>query len=72
MSANRSCWALRHQFRLEFEGNALYLSEEQYLHGDAADAIWIDVEGMKIKPPFSHFGLFAGTLESVTRLEPWK
>ena len=73
---------------LEFEGNALYTSEEQYRHMQTADAIWIDVEGMKLKPPFArgwviiqgkfngerrgHFGMFAGTLETITRLDSWK
>ena len=72
---------------LEFEGNALYLSEEQYLQGGPADALWIDVEAMKGKPPFArgwvvvegtfngerrgHFGMFAGTLEAITRLQAW-
>ena len=69
---------------LEFEGNALYPSEEAWLHGQTADALWIDVEGMTAQPPFprgwvlieatfngerhGHFGLFAGTLEHVTRM----
>ncbi len=72
---------------LEFEGNGLYFSEEQYRHGGTADAIWIDVDGMKPSPPFArgwvivegsfngerrgHFGMFAGTLEHITRMEAW-
>lgn len=72
---------------LEFEGNALYLSKEQYLHSESADALWIDVEGLKVKPPFArgwviiegtfngerrgHLGMFAGTIESITRLQAW-
>lgn len=73
---------------LEFESNALYNSEEQYRHGQTADAIWIEVDGMKPKPPFArgwvivegtfngehrgHFGSYAGTLEKITRLEAWR
>ena len=73
---------------LEFEGNALYLSRELFLHGGSGDAIWVDVEGMKIQPAFrrgrviiegtfnaerrGHFGMFAGTLESISRLDPWR
>lgn len=72
---------------LEFEGNAIYHSEEEYRHAQTADALWIDVEGMKPKPPFArgwvivegtfnaerrgHFGLFAGTVEKITRLDSW-
>jgi hypothetical protein len=41
---------------LEFEGNALFHSEEQYRHAQSADAIWIDVDGMKPKPPFAPVG----------------
>lgn len=73
---------------LEFEGNALYHSEEQYRHAQSADAIWIEVDGMKPKPPFArgwvivegtfngerrgHFGSYAGTLEKITRLDAWR
>jgi hypothetical protein len=73
---------------LEFEGNALYHTESEYRHAQTADAIWIDVEGLKTKPPFArgwvivegtfngerrgHFGSFAGTLEKITRLDRWR
>lgn len=73
---------------LEFEGNALYHSEEEYRHGQTAEALWIDVDGMNLKPPFArgwvivqgtfngerrgHFGLFAGTIEKITRIDPWR
>jgi hypothetical protein len=30
---------------LQFEGNAIYYTEEEYRHGQSADAIWIEVEG---------------------------
>lgn len=73
---------------LEFEGNGLHLSEELYRHGDSANAIWLDVEGMRIQPPFSrgwvivegtfngerlgHFGMYSGTLKNITRMDPWR
>lgn len=73
---------------LEFEGNALYHTEDEYRHAQDADAFWIDVEGMKSKPPFTrgwviveglfnaerrgHMGSYAGTLERITRLDAWR
>ena len=73
---------------LEFEGNALYHSESEYRHGQSSDALWLAVDGLKVKPPFArgwvivegtfngehrgHFGLFSGTLERITRMEAWK
>jgi len=69
---------------LEFEGNGLYLNRDMFIYGQTFDSFWIDVEGMKIKPPFrrgyvairgrfngekhGHFGLFAGSLEDVTEI----
>lgn len=73
---------------LEFEGNGIYQSEELFKHGGSADALWLDVEGMRCKPPFSrgwvliegtfngerrgHFGMYAGTLEKITRMDAWR
>jgi hypothetical protein len=72
---------------LEFEGNALYVSEEFFRHGATQDALWLDVEGMTVKPPFhqgyvivqgtfdgerrGHLGMFAGTIQRIKRLEAW-
>jgi hypothetical protein len=74
--------------RLEFEGNSLYLSRELYEHGGMHDALWIDVEGMTATPRFDegwaliegtfnaeargHFGMFAGSVEKITRLDRWE
>jgi hypothetical protein len=73
---------------LEFEGNAIYHSEEEYRHAQSQDAIWLDVDGMKPKPPLArgwvivegtfngerrgHLGSYAGTLERITRLDAWR
>ena len=73
---------------LEFEGNALYMSENQFRLRASHDALWLDVAHMGIKPPFQkgyvivegsfngerrgHFGMFAGTLENIKRLESWR
>src|SRR5688500_1466173 len=37
---------------LEFEGNALYMSENQFRLRASHDALWLDVAHMGIKPPF--------------------
>jgi hypothetical protein len=45
--ANPQAWDGKHIrvigfLRLEFEGDALYLHKEDYVHGIATDAVWID------------------------------
>lgn len=70
---------------LEFEGNALYLSEELYRHGSSRDAIWLDLEGISSPPSFrrgyavvegtfaagpgGHLGMFGGTISHITRFD---
>ena len=67
---------------LQFEANALYLSQEMFTHGSSRDAIWLDVEGMGVTPPFrrgyadvegtfestfrGHFGMFSGSIRNIT------
>jgi hypothetical protein len=71
---------------LEFEGNALYLSEELQRHGNTRDAVWLDISDIARAPTFrrgyayvqgtftagpgGHFGMFAGTLSKIQRLDP--
>lgn len=71
---------------LEFEGNALYLSEELQRHGSEREAVWLDISTMPHPPTFrrgyayvkgaftagpgGHFGMFAGTLSNIERLDP--
>ena len=77
------CW-------LEFEGDALYLHEDDFLHGVMADAIWLSlsreqngayrpasggyaiVEGIFRASSHGHLSAFGGTLENITRLQPWE
>lgn len=53
--------------RLEFEGNALYLHEEDYKHSMTKNAIWVSV-GPKMKPYADqlnmHYVLLVGTFNA--------
>jgi hypothetical protein len=73
---------------LEFEGNAAYLSEELQRHGSSRDAVWLDLTDISRAPTFrrgyarvegtftagsgGHFGMFAGTISRIQRLEEVK
>jgi hypothetical protein len=73
--------------RLEFEGNALYLHEEDYRHLLTDNALWVDMGADKehaglsmhyvlIEGTFNaklrgHLGLCSGVIEKITRAEVW-
>jgi hypothetical protein len=72
---------------LEFEGNAVYLHEEDYLHSLTRNAVWLDLKGSAVAQPngpayaivegrfdpdvHGHLDLFAAGLVQVQRLSPW-
>ena len=72
---------------LEFEGNAVYLHQEDYDHSMTRNALWLDTRGAKRTqaggPGYSivegqfepdlhgHMDLFAGGLSPVQRLTAW-
>jgi hypothetical protein len=72
---------------LEFEGNAVYLHEEDFVHGITRNAIWLDVESsgapQLTRPGYAivegrfsadahgHMGLFSGALTRIGRISPW-
>jgi len=76
------CW-------LEFEGDAIYLHEDDYLHGISENAVWLALSdeqrasrttwrgryvlasGVFRAQDRGHFGMFAGSLTKLTRLELW-
>jgi hypothetical protein len=68
--------------RLEFEGNALYLHEEDYRHHLFKNGVWVDlaqsdsvnmhyvlIEGVFTATHHGHLGLFGGSIEKITRVE---
>jgi hypothetical protein len=72
--------------QLEFEGNAIYLHEEDFRRAITDNALWMDVpqgfrgyesgsyaivEGTFTTKSHGHMGLFSGEIKNVTRLEPW-
>lgn len=76
--------------RLEFEGNAIYLHKEDYLHGILKNGLWLDIDSLPrkagaipdnqyviVEGTFSmkdqgHLGLWAGSIQKITRLDRWK
>jgi hypothetical protein len=70
---------------LEFEGNGVYLHEEDFLNVLPTNGLWVDLangvdpekcqdsyallEGTFRGGPSGHFGLYSGRLENVTRCE---
>jgi hypothetical protein len=72
--------------QLEFEGNAIYLHEEDFRRAITENGLWLDVptgfrgwsagsyaivEGTFTGRQHGHMGLFSGEIQHVTRLEPW-
>ncbi len=72
--------------QLEFEGNAIYLHEEDFRRAITDNALWLDVpqgfhgyeagsyaivEGTFTTKSHGHMGMFSGEIANVTRLEPW-
>ena len=54
----------------EFEGNAVYLSKEAAEIGDAASAIWLDIDGLATPNPEKldrQYVLVAGTFDAENR-----
>jgi hypothetical protein len=72
---------------LEFEGNAVYLHEEDFVHGIMRNALWLEVdsngpptlarpgyaivEGRFAADVHGHMGLFSGALTEIRRISPW-
>ena len=78
---------------LEFEGNGLYVSREDWEQSIYRNGVWINpptgfesdsgpakrrpnqqhviVEGVFSSGRGGHFGMWSGTIDSVTRLDPW-
>jgi hypothetical protein len=53
--------------RIEFEGNALYLHQEDYEHGISRNAIWLDLtknEILRAKTMSDHYVLAVGHFDS--------
>ena len=71
-------------YRAEFEGTAIYLHREDYDHGLSGNGLWLSktdrecdlkyviVEGRFNARDRGHMGAFGGTIDEVTRLEPWR
>ncbi len=72
--------------QLEFEGNAIYLHEEDFRRAITENALWLDtpknfrgyesgsyaiIEGTFTSKQHGHMGMFSGEIMNVTRLEPW-
>lgn len=74
--------------KLEFEGTAIYLHQEDFSQGLTKNALWLDmtrpdggasgfegyavVEGTFDSTKHGHMGLFSGAIEQVTRLDRWR
>jgi hypothetical protein len=72
---------------LEFEGNAVYMHEEDFVHGIMRNALWLEVssngpptlarpgyaivEGRFAADVHGHMGLFSGALTELRRISPW-
>lgn len=72
---------------LEFEGNGFYLSEELFRKASPQDALWLDVDDIKVTPKFTrgwaiiagtfnadkrgHFGMYAGSIEHIALFDAW-
>lgn len=72
--------------QLEFEGNAIFLHEEDFRRAITENGLWLDVpagfrgyesgsyaivEGVFTSKAHGHMGLFSGEIQHVTRLQPW-
>ncbi|HSU12649.1 hypothetical protein [Longimicrobium sp.] len=73
--------------RIEFEGNAIYLSREDWEHGLYRNGLWINppdslrirgapagymiVEGTFRAANRGHMGLWSGAIVQVMRIDPW-
>jgi hypothetical protein len=91
--ANPAAWHDRYVrvigfLNLEFEGDALYLHEDDWKHVVSRNAIWVDMhtataactaergyvimEGVFDGTSYGHMGLFSGTLTKIDRCVPWR
>jgi hypothetical protein len=73
--------------RIEFEGNAVYLHQDDYTYGNTKNGLWLSINPQKVGVKFEkghclvvgrfdaknqgHMGLFSGSLNNISRLEPW-
>jgi len=81
----------------EFEGNAVYLSHEDWIQGVSRNGVWLDpeltlpagIERDTTAPSYrpnrryallegtfhagrgGHFGMWSGSIDHITRLQPW-
>lgn len=70
---------------LEFEGNGIYLSREDWRHAIYQNGLWIEppasvrdslqrymiVEGTFNAAHRGHMGMWSGAIERITRFDPW-
>ena len=72
---------------LEFEGNGIYLHEEDYKHGLTLNGLWLDITGEKNPTEFDrkyvlvegtfnakwkgHMGLWSGSIQQIKRFQAW-
>jgi len=70
--------------RLRFEGNALFLSEDDAKHENTRNGLWLErnrdleirdgyalVEGVFRSDAKGHMALWSGTISDIARIEPW-
>ena len=66
----------------EFEGNAVYLHREDFVHGISKNGLWVTaaptfndtyaiLEGRFNAQKTGHMGLFGGSIVDVRRLDRW-
>lgn len=72
--------------RMQFEGNALYLHEDDFKHSIHKNGLWVDASSIKpglnqkyvlMEGTFDakmtgHMGLWSGSLQQITRCEAWR
>ncbi|WP_395751049.1 hypothetical protein [Prosthecobacter sp.] len=71
---------------VEFEGDAIYLHEDDFKHSITKNGLWVDASSIKpglkqkyvlIEGTFDakmtgHMGLWSGSLQEITRCEAWR
>ncbi|MBI5874925.1 MAG: hypothetical protein HZB81_03620 [Deltaproteobacteria bacterium] len=73
--------------RIEFEGNAIYLHQDDYTYGNTKNGIWLGIDRQEVRFKFEkghclvvgrfdaknqgHMGLFSGALNDIKRFESW-
>ncbi|WP_395740865.1 hypothetical protein [Prosthecobacter sp.] len=71
---------------VQFEGNAIYLHEDDFKHGIHKNGLWVDassihpglkqkyvlIEGTFDAKMTGHMGLWSGSIQQITRSEAWR